>query len=114
MNLLDNDILIVLMLVIGAVATLGVPLMFYRRALREDNATLLSVQVERLSDEIMRLQVKVDEQQRKINDMNVEIANLRSVEKMLVDNMKRLAAQVKQKGDEPIVDVDMLMQILQS
>ena len=113
MTVISSDLIMVLV-VLGLATLLAVPgLMAYRRALKEDESILLRIQIDKLSDEIMRLQVKVDEQQRKINEMSVQIAGLKSKSDAIGRAAKRLAEQLRVQNIEPIVDADKLIEMLE-
>lgn len=99
-------------LLVGAMLAVPGIVALYVGLRRNDEERNRQLQVGALSDEVLRLQRLVDDQQRKLNEMNLDVANLRATQKMLVENMKRLAQQVKKRGEEPVVDVDALMEML--
>lgn len=123
MNLLGSDVLIVMML-LGAAAVLAAPgLLAYRRALKEDESVVLKVQVEKMADEIMRLQVLVDDQARKLSEMDLkmqamerthqmELVNAQGLIGMLFGALKRTVTQLVQAGIEPGVDLDAMGKLL--
>lgn len=100
--------------VIALAAMLSLPGLYalYKGMHKDLEETNLRLQLESYANEIKRLQIKVDEQQRKINDLSLDVVNMRSTHRVLIENLKRLATQVKQRGDEPVVDVDALTQML--
>lgn len=73
----------------------------------------LKLQVENYATEIRRLETLVDEQQRKINDMVVTIASLKSKLSALGKAFKRLSAQLKRHNIEPALDADKLVEMLE-
>jgi len=96
----------------GAMALPGLVALYIglHRDLEERN---LKLQVESYAAEIRRLQGLVDQQQRKINDLEVLVANLRSKLSAIGKALKRLTEQLRTQNIEPAVDGDKLLEILE-
>jgi len=80
------------------------------RDLEEKNRAL---QLDNYANEIKRLQILVDEQQRKINELTVMVASLRSKLSAIGKAFKRLAQQLRGQNIEPVMDADKLIEILE-
>lgn len=101
-------------LIIGALLALPGLYALYvglHRDLDDENTKL---QLESYANEIRRLQLLVDEQQRKINEMAVTIAALRSKLSAIGKAFKRLAGQLRKHNIEPALDADKLVEILEN
>lgn len=110
MGISNNDLLVIAM-----AALLSAPGLYalYKGLHKDLEETNLHLQLESYANEIRRLQALVDEQQRKINEMMVQIASLRSKSSAIGKAAKRLAEQLRVQNVEPVVDADKLIEILE-
>lgn len=73
----------------------------------------MRLQLESYANEIKRLQILVDEQQRKINEMGILIASLKSKLSAIGKVVKRLTEQLRVQNIEPVVDAEKLIEMLE-
>lgn len=100
-------------LIIGALLALPGLYALYvslHKDLEEENTKL---QLESYANEIKRLQILVDEQQRRINELHVLIASLKSKLAAVGRSLKKLTMQLQKHNIEPIVDADKLVELLE-
>ena len=109
------------LLIAIAIATPG--LLAYRKSRNQDDIKQLEEEIKGLRGEVSALRVKIDDQQRLINDLTLQssaqtatyqlqTANLLAIQKMLLANITRLSTQVRNAGQEPSVDIDALSKLL--
>lgn len=107
-----SDVALVLFILGGSTVLAAFGIIAFRLGGKQNSTALMELQIEKLSDEVVRLQILTDEQARKIAHLQVEVANLQNLQVSLFNMARALASQVRALGHEPVSDPERMFEFM--